>query len=95
VCIGQANSHRIIAAGDLNILYGHGEHGSEFWASRYSTVFDRLDTLGLRFIGPQSPGGRQAKPWPDELPSVTLSQPIPAWEQRRRPRDSGAARKDR
>jgi hypothetical protein len=75
VFIGQANSHRIIAAGDLNILFGHGERGSEFWASRYSTVFDRLDALGLRFIGPQFPDGRQAEPWPDELPSDSQNVP--------------------
>lgn len=68
VFIGQKNSHRIIAAGDLNILHGYGEHGSEFWASRYATVFDRFAALGLRFIGPQCPDGRQADPWPDELP---------------------------
>ena len=37
VFIGQADSHRIIAAGDLNILHGYGERGSEFWASRYAT----------------------------------------------------------
>ena len=68
VFIGQADSHRIIAAGDLNILHGYGERGSEFWASRYATVFDRFAALGLRFIGPQFPDGRQADPWPDELP---------------------------
>ena len=68
VFIGQANSHRIIAAGDLNILHGYGERGSELWASRYSTVFDRFAALGLRFVGPQFPDGRQADPWPDELP---------------------------
>jgi exonuclease III len=68
VFIGQTDSHRIIAAGDLNILHGYGERGSEFWASRYATVFDRFAALGLRFIGPQFSDGRQADPWPDELP---------------------------
>lgn len=66
--IGTQDGHRILAAGDLNILRGHGEGGSEYWAGRYGTVFDRLESLGLAFVGPQAPNGRQADPWPDELP---------------------------
>ena len=34
VFIGRQKRHRIIAAGDFNILYGHGEHGSSYWADR-------------------------------------------------------------
>jgi hypothetical protein len=30
--VGQQVGHRILAAGDLNILYGYGEHGSPYWA---------------------------------------------------------------
>jgi len=55
--IGQQKKHRIIAAGDLNILYGYGEYGSFYWKRRYDTVFDRMSSLGLRFIGPQAPDG--------------------------------------
>ena len=74
--IGNQNKHKIIAAGDLNILYDHGEYGSEYWRDRYKTVFDRMDALGLRFVGPQAPdGGRQAKPWPEELPEDSLNVP--------------------
>ena len=29
----------MLAAGDLNILYGYGENGSAYWAARYATVF--------------------------------------------------------
>lgn len=68
VLIGQQNGHRLIVAGDLNILYGYGENGSNYWASRYATVFDRMKTLGLVFVGPQAPNGRVADPWPEELP---------------------------
>ena len=32
----------MLAAGDLNILYGYGENGSAYWAARYATVFDRM-----------------------------------------------------
>lgn len=58
----------VVIAGDWNILFGYGEHGDETFARRYRTVFDRAESLGLRFVGPQHPNGRQADPWPDELP---------------------------
>ena len=73
--IGRQSGHRIVAAGDLNILHGHGEHGSPYWASRYATVFERMEALGLVFAGPQHPQGRQAEPWPDELPRGSLNVP--------------------
>jgi hypothetical protein len=74
--IGQQKRHKIIAAGDLNILYGYGEGGSSYWKGRYDTVFDRMAALGLKFVGPQAPeGGRQADPWPKELPEESLNVP--------------------
>ena len=73
--IGQQTGHRLIAAGDLNILYGYGEHGSNYWEARYATVFDRMTALGLVFVGPQAPNGRVAKPWPEELPSNSKNVP--------------------
>jgi len=66
--IGSQRGHRIIAAGDLNVLHGYGEHGSAYWQSRYVSVFQRVRSLGLEFVGPQAPNGRRADPWPDELP---------------------------
>jgi hypothetical protein len=66
--VGKQTGHRVLAAGDLNILYGYGERGSAYWASRYATVFQRMTALGLKFLGPQAPAGRRAQPWPDELP---------------------------
>jgi endonuclease/exonuclease/phosphatase family metal-dependent hydrolase len=73
--IGRSSGHRIIAAGDLNILYGYGEHGSSYWRERYATVFARMNALGLSFIGPQLPAGRPAEPWPGELPSTSKNVP--------------------
>jgi len=73
--VGRKRGHRIIAAGDLNALYGHGEHGSSYWAARYRTIFDRFSAIGLTFVGPQSPAGRQAFPWPNELPADSLNVP--------------------
>jgi exonuclease III len=75
VFIGNMTKHRIIASGDLNILHGYGEHGSEYWGARYQTIFDRFPALGLRFVGPQSPNGRQADPWPSELPRDSMNVP--------------------
>lgn len=60
--------HRLIVAGDWNILFGYGEHDDTYFKARYETVFARAEALGLRFVGPQFPNGRQADPWPDELP---------------------------
>ncbi len=60
--------HRLVVAGDWNILRGYAENGSTYWKARYDTVFERAEALGLRFVGPQYPAGRQAEPWPDELP---------------------------
>lgn len=74
--IGSRRGHRIIAAGDLNILLGYGEHGDDYWRRRYETVFSRMEAIGLKFVGPQSPeGGLQAYPWPDELPKNSRSVP--------------------
>jgi hypothetical protein len=38
-------------------------------------VFDRAEAMGLRFVGPQAPYGRQANPWPAELPEDSLNVP--------------------
>ena len=57
--IGKQNGHRILAAGDLNILLGYGLRRSRYWAGRHATVFDRMEALGLSFVGPPDPG-RQA-----------------------------------
>lgn len=73
--IERQNGHRIIAAGDLNILLGYGEYRSKYWATRYATVFERMEAIGLSFVGPQAPHGRQAAPWPDELPEDSKNVP--------------------
>ncbi len=74
--IGRESGHKIIAAGDLNLLYGYGENGNLYWRGRYNTVFDRMKALGMSFVGPQAPeGGRQADPWPEELPEDSLNVP--------------------
>lgn len=73
--ITGASNHRIIAAGDLNILHRYGEHGNPYWAARYASVFDRAEAMGLQFVGPQAPHGRQADPVPVELPEASRDVP--------------------
>jgi len=75
IFIGSQSGHRIIASGDLNILHGYGENGSKYWASRYATIFSRMEALGSIFVGPQTPNGRQAFPWPAELPLNSKNAP--------------------
>ena len=52
---------------------------SEYWAGRYGSVFDRMEALGLSFVGPQHPNGRQAHPWPGELPPESGNVPTYRW----------------
>lgn len=73
--ITNNHGHRVLAAGDMNILRGYGECGNKYWAARYMTVFDRLEAMGLSCVGPDYPNGRQADPWPDELPRDSRNVP--------------------
>jgi hypothetical protein len=51
VPVGQRTGHRVLAAGDLDILYGYGEGGSEYWGARYGAVFKRMAAMGMSFVG--------------------------------------------
>lgn len=73
--VAVQRGHKILVAGDLNILYGHGEGGSDYWRSRYETVFTRMAAIGLPFVGPQYPDGEQCTPWPSELPRDSKNVP--------------------
>ena len=73
--IAKEDGHRVLAAGDMNILRGYGEYGDDYWAARYRTVFDRMKAMGLPCVGPEYPNGRQANPWPDELPQDSRNVP--------------------
>lgn len=72
----ESKHHKnILIAGDFNVLLGYGEHGDKYWAQRYQTVFDRMQAVGFEFCGPQAPFGRQAHPWPKELPEDSANVP--------------------
>ena len=74
--IGHHDStrHRILAAGDLNMFYG-ASGDSLSLPEREESVWDRFAALGLEFLGPQAPHGRQAPtPHPD-VPANTKNVP--------------------
>jgi exonuclease III len=73
--ISKKTGHKVIVAGDWNILYGYGEWGNVYWKARYDSVFSRMEALGLPFVGPQYPEGVQAAPWPSELPAESKNVP--------------------
>ena len=73
--IGSRTKHRILLAGDFNILKRYGEHSDKYWGDRYSSVFDRFESIGIPLVGPNYPNGRQANPWPKELPTDSTCVP--------------------
>lgn len=73
--IASKRGHRVIVAGDFNLLRGYGENGDVYWKGRYETVFARMAALGLPCVGPRFPHGRCADPWPEELPRESSNVP--------------------
>ena len=78
VFIGHTDpaTHRILAAGDLNMFYGAvGEKLSvPVWER---TVWERMQALGMEFMGPQQPNGRPPEPGiiPKDVPAETRNVP--------------------
>ena len=66
--------HRILAAGDLNMFYGATGRRLSL-PERERTVWDRFKALGLEFLGPQAPNGRQASMAPPDVPPDTRNVP--------------------
>ena len=90
--IGHTNpsSHRLLAAGDLNTIYGVAENNWLEKPARAQTIFDRMQALGLEFMGPQAPDAdRQADPVPQGLPNDTRNVPtyLTGWQRQRMTRD--------
>ena len=78
---------RILAAGDLNMFYGAVRRKLSM-PERERTVWNRMQALGLEFLGPQAPHGRSApRPpddGPDDVPPDTKNLPT-YYDSRRRP----------
>ena len=71
----KPGAHRILAAGDLNMIYGATADNELEDAVRARTITDRMDALGMEFLGPQYPAGRRARPTPQGLPPDTRNVP--------------------
>ena len=69
------STHRILAAGDLNMIYGATEDNRLALPARDRTVTDRMTALGMEFLGPQCPDGRRVSPTPCGLPPDTRNVP--------------------
>ena len=68
--------HRILAAGDLNMIYGATGRTLAL-PERERAVWDRVAALGLEFLGPQAPDGWQpSAPQPDVSPDTKN---VPTW----------------
>ncbi len=65
-------THRILAAGDLNTIYGATDDHPLALPRRDRTIFDRMDALGLELLHPH---GRKADPPPRGLPPDTRNVP--------------------
>ena len=65
------SSHRILAAGDLNLSF----HSSDPHNERAETILDRMRALGLEYVGPTYPNGRRAYPIPSHLTEASLDVP--------------------
>ncbi len=67
------STHRILAAGDLNMIFGATDDNRLEIPARARTVTDRMDALGMEFLGPQYPAGRRACPAPQGLPPTPVT----------------------
>ncbi len=75
--IGNANpaTHRILAAGDLNMVHCSETGKIQDLQTRSDSVFARMEALGLELIGPRYPAGRKAIPTPRNLRPDTRNVP--------------------
>ncbi len=67
--------HRILIAGDFNLIYGATESNRLALPARERSVFARLEALGFEFLGPRYPAGGRADPVPEGLPVDTRNVP--------------------
>ncbi len=73
---GWPKAPRIIAAGDLNTIYGAREESTLETPARAQTIFDRMTAIGMEFVGPRAgDGGRKADPPSPDVPLSTCNVP--------------------
>ena len=73
---GWPKAHRIIAAGDLNTIYGATEASRLETPIRAQTIFDRMNAIGMEFVGPRAgDGSRKADEAPVDVSPHTCNVP--------------------
>lgn len=70
----KPETHRLLAAGDLNVGFGY-THYPQWNVARDQTVLDRMDALGLEYLGPHFPHGRRAETATPGLPNDAPNTP--------------------
>ncbi len=77
VFIGHTDpaTHRILVAGDFNLIHGALDSNQLALPARDQSVFSRFNSLGFEFLGPQFPNGRRAVPSPSGLPKNSANVP--------------------
>ena len=74
----------ILAAGDLNVSF----RSSHSFDERAQTILDRMESIGLDYLGPEYPNGRKAHPVPGHL--TEESKDVPTYHtSRRSPAEAG------
>ena len=84
--------HRILVAGDFNLIHGALESNPLALPARDRSVFSRFEDLGFVFVGPRHPDGRQAYPVPPGLPADTKN--VPTYHTTRQRPESAANQLD-
>ena len=84
--------HRILIAGDFNLIHGATESNPLALPARDASVFARLDALGFEFLGPRYPAGEKAHPLPQGLPVDTGN--VPTFRTKRKRPETAANQLD-
>ena len=85
-------THRILVAGDFNLIHGATEQNPLALPERDRSAFARLQSLGFEFVGPQYPDGRMASPTPGGLPAGAKN--VPTYHTIRQQPDTAANQLD-
>ena len=73
------SSHRLLLAGDFNMIYRSTDHDSQAINERCHGVFQRINDLGLELVGPQFPAGRRAEHKPTSYCEPPDSKNVPTY----------------
>lgn len=80
------STHRILAAGDLNICFDGLDDNPNDLPERTRSVFERFNVLGLELVGPRYPHGQKADPTPKGFPTDTKN--VPTFALFKKPRNA-------